>query len=226
MRERAARLVRADGAALAVTPPGLDDTALVRDVGGRQAPATRSPADLLRAVVAATPLEHWTPYGAPADVVARSVRGFERGVLHAGWAEAAARQGDARWGAAVLGAIDPAAVDGSITGVLRHLPAAVQGSAIALLARRLPPQAMASAVGQLPAPWSAELGTAVLDWLSTQPGNRGLGAAARAAGVRVPRACLRHPVAMGPLPIGAAPWWRDLAAALTVRREMHEELER
>jgi hypothetical protein len=224
MRERAARLVRADGGALAVTPPDLDDTALVRDVGGPQARAARLPADLLRAVVAATPLAHWAGCGAPGEVLARPVRGCEPRVLHAGWAEAAARERDARWGAAVLAAVDPGAVDGSITGMVRHLPAPVQGPSVAVLAAKLPPQAMASAVGQLPAPWSPELGTAVLDWLAAHPGNRGLGGAARAAGVRVPRACLRHPVATGPLPIGAAPWWRDLAATLTVRREMHEEL--
>lgn len=226
MRERAARSVRADGGAFAVIPPGLEDAALVRDVGGPQARAARLPADLLRAVVAATPLAHWAGYGAPAEVVARPVRGCEPRVLHAGWAEAASRARNAPWGAAVLSAIDPAAVDGSVTGMLRHLPAPVQGPALAVLAAKLSPPAMASAVGQLPAPWSPELGTAVLDWIATHPGNRGLGAAARAAGVRVPRACLRHPVATGPLPIGSAPWWRELAATLTVRREMHEELDR
>ncbi|GAA5120171.1 DUF5691 domain-containing protein [Pseudonocardia adelaidensis] len=224
MRERAARLVRADGDALAVTPPDLDDRALLRDVGGPQARAARQPADLLRAAVAATPLGHWAGFGAPAAVLTRPVRGCEPRVLHAGWADAAGRERDARWGAAVLPAIEPAAVDGSITNMVRRLPAAVQGPALAVLAAKLPPPAMASAVGQLPAPWPPELGTAVLDWIGTQPGNRGLGGAARAAAVRVPRACLHHPVATGPLPIGAAPWWRELAATLTVRREMHEEL--
>jgi hypothetical protein len=226
MRERAARLVRADGSALAVTPPDPGDPALVRDVGGPQARAARGPADLLRAVVAATPLEHWARAGDPADVVVRPVHGCDPHVLHSGWAEAAGRERDARWAAAVLRAVDPGAVDATITGVLARLPARVQGPAVALLAARLTPQAMAPAVGQLPAPWSPELGTAVLDWIATHPGNRGLGGAARAAGIRVPRACLRHPVATGPLPVGSAPWWRELAATLTVRREMHEELDR
>jgi hypothetical protein len=79
-------------------------------------------------------------------------------------------------------------------------------------------------VSQLPASWSPELGTAVLDWLAAHPGNRGLGAAARTAGRTVPIGCLRHPIAMAALPVGAAPWWRELAATLTFRREMHEEL--
>jgi hypothetical protein len=85
---------------------------------------------------------------------------------------------------------------------------------------------MATAVAQLPAPWTAELGTAVLDWLAAHPGNRGLGGAARAAGRVVPTRCLRHQIATAPLPFGAAPWWRELATTLTFRREMHEELDR
>jgi hypothetical protein len=224
MRERAARLVRPGGEALVVTPPDLADAALVRDVGGSQARLARSSENLLYAVVAATPLAHWAPYGAPAELLARPVTGADRRALSAGWALAAGRQQDGTWAAAVLTGADRASFDGSVTAMVRLLPAQMQGPAIAVLAATLAPQAMAPAVAALPAPWSPELGTAVLDWLAAHPGNRGLGAAARAAEVRVPRACLRHPAATGPLPIGSAPWWRELAATLTVRREMHEEL--
>jgi hypothetical protein len=151
-------------------------------------------------------------------------------VLHAGWAVAAMRQRDAGWIAAVLAALfaaaEPARIAGSVMEKVRLLPTQLQQTVVAVLAAKLPPQSMASAVAQLPAPWSPELGTAVLDWLATHPGNRGLGAAARAAGRSVPLGCLRHPIATAPLPVGAAPWWRELATTLTFRREMHEELDR
>lgn len=216
MRERAARLVRPDGQRWAVTPPDPADAALLRDAGG-----VRHPAELLRRIVAATPLDHWAQYGTPEQVVARADT-----VLRAGWTIAAGRQHDALWGAALVAALDPASVDGTVTEMVRLLPARLHGPAVAVLAARCTPQAMALAVALMPAPWTAELGSAVLDWLAAHPGNRGLGGAARTAGRSVPIACLRHLIATAPLPIGAAPWWRELATTLTFRREMHEELER
>ena len=221
MRERAGRLVRRDGDGLVVTLPDPDDPALVRDAAG-----ARQPADLLGAVVAATPLAHWAPHGTPARLLALPVTGADPRVLRTGWTTATEWQRDPDWAVAVLAAADPRTVDGTVGAMVRLLPARAHRDAVGLLARTLGPQAMAAAVSRLPAPWSGELGTAVLDWLATHPGNRGLGTAARAAAVRVPRACLRHPIATAPLPAGPAPWWRELAATLTFRREMHEELDR
>jgi hypothetical protein len=222
MRERAGRLVRRDGEGLAVTLPDSTDPALLRDTGG-----VRHPAELLHRIVGATPLGHWAQFGTPEQVLAMPVTGCDRSVLHAGWAVAAGRQRDAGWIAAVLAAVlaEPARIDGSLMEKVRLLPTQLQQKVIAALAAKLPPQSMASAVSQLPRPWSPELSTAVLDWLATHPGNRGLGAAARAAGRSVPLGCLRHPIATAPLPVGAAPWWRELATTLTFRREMHEELD-
>jgi Family of unknown function (DUF5691) len=211
MRERAGRLTLPDPAA-----PGL-----LRDTGGVQ-----QPAELVRRIVGATPLDHWARYGTPEQVLSRPVTGCDPGVLRGGWAVAAGRRRDAAWGAALLAAADPGGIDGSVTGMVRLLPAPMHRAAVAVLAAKLTPQAMASAVALLPRPWTAELGTAVLDWLAAHPGNRGLGGAARTAGRNVPLACLRHPVATAPLPAGAAPWWRELATTLTFRREMHEELDR
>jgi hypothetical protein len=220
MRERAGRLVRPDGERLAVTLPDPADPGLLRDTGG-----VRHPAELLRRIVGATPLDHWARYGTPEQVLSRPVTGCDPAVLRGGWALAAGRLRDAAWGAALLAATDPGGIDGAVTGMVRLLPAPMHRTAVAVLAAKLAPQAMASAVALLPRPWTAELGTAVLDWLAAHPGNRGLGSAARAAGRNVPRACLRHPVATAPLPVGAAPWWRELATTLTFRREMHEELD-
>ncbi|TQM10969.1 DUF5691 domain-containing protein [Pseudonocardia kunmingensis] len=214
MRERAARLVRPDGDALRVTPPDPADAALRRDLPGG--------GDLVRGVVAATPLAHWAPYGAPAQVLARPVTGADPRVLHAGWASAAGRQRDTGWVAAALDAAGPQ--DGAVAGMVRLLPPQLHRAAVSALAAKLAPPTMAAAVADLPAPWSVELGSAVLDWLATHPGDRGLGAAARAAGSTVPTPCLRHPIATAPVPVGAAPWWRALGTTLTVRREMHEEL--
>jgi hypothetical protein len=223
MRERAGRLVRRDGEGLAVTLPDPTDPALLRDTGG-----VRHPAELLQRIVGATPLDHWAQFGTPEQVLAMPVTGSDRSVLRAGWAVAAGRQRDAGWIAAVLAAVltEPARIDGSFMEKVRLLPTQLQRTVIAVLAAKLPPQSMASAVSQLPPPWSPQVGTAVLDWLATHAGNRGLGAAARAAGRSVPLGCLRHPIATAPLPVGAAPWWRELATTLTFRREMHEELDR
>jgi Family of unknown function (DUF5691) len=219
MRERAGRFVQRQGERLTVTLPDPADPALLRDTGG-----LGHPAELLRRIVGATPLDHWARYGTPEQVLARPVTGCDPRVLHGGWAVAAGRQRDAAWGAAVLAAADPASVDGSVIEMVRLLPAALHRAAVAVLAAKLSPQAMASAVALLPRPWTPELGTAVLDWLAVHPGNRGLGGAARTAGRRVPLGCLRHPIATAPLPVGAAPWWRELATTMTFRREMHEEL--
>jgi uncharacterized protein DUF5691 len=220
MRERAGRSVRRHGERLAVTLPDPADPDLLRDTG-----STGRPADLLVAIVAATPLEHWAQYGPPAQLLTLPVTGVDSGVLRLGWAVAAERQRHAEWGAALLDAVD-ANLTGPATMIVHRLPAQLHRPAVAVLAARLPPQAMASAVAQLPVPWSPELGTAVLDWLAAHPGNRGLGAAARTAGRSVPLGCLCHPIAIAALPVGAAPWWRELAATLTFRREMHEELDR
>ncbi|OZM79881.1 DUF5691 domain-containing protein [Pseudonocardia sp. MH-G8] len=214
MRERATRLVRPDGDALVVTLPDPADGAVRRDLGGD--------GDLLRGVVAATPLAHWAPHGTPAQLLARPVTGADPRVLRAGWVSAAGRQRDTGWGAAVLDAAGPD--DAAVAGVVGLLPAPLHRAAVSALAARLAPPTMAAAVAGLPGPWSAELGTAVLDWLATHPGNRVLGGAARTAGTRVPLACTRHPIATSPVPVGAAAWWRALATTLTVRREMHEEL--
>jgi hypothetical protein len=221
MRERAGLLVRPDGERWAVTLPDPADPALLRDTGG-----VRHPAELLRRIVGATPLDHWATCGTPDQVLARPVTGCDPGVLRGGWALGAGRQRDAAWGAAVLAAADPAGIDGTVTEMVRQLPATLHRPAVGVLAAKLSPQAMASAVASMPPPWSPELGTAVLDWLAAHPGNRGLGGAARTAGRTVPARCLRHPIATAPLPVGAAPWWRELATTLTFRREMHEELER
>lgn len=221
MRERAGRCVRPDGERWVVGLPDPADAALLRDTGG-----TRHPGELLRRIVGATPLDHWAPNGTPEQVLARPVTGGDPGVLRGGWTLAAGRQRDAAWGAAVLAAADAASIDGTVTEMVRLLPAALHRPAVGVLAAKLSPQAMASAVTLLPQPWSTELGTAVLDWLAAHPGNRGLGGAARAAGRTVPTGCLRHLIATAPLPVGAAPWWRELATTLTFRREMHEELDR
>jgi Family of unknown function (DUF5691) len=217
MRERAGRLVRPDRDRWVVRLPDPADAALLRDTGG-----ARHPAELLRRIVGATPLDHWAQYGTPEQLLARA----ESGALRGGWVLAAGRQRDVAWGAALLAAAEPASIDGSVVEMVRLLPARLHGPAVAVLAAKLTPQAMASTVAQLPAPWTPALGTAVLDWLAAHPGNRGLGGAARTAGRTVPTGCLRHPIATAPLPVGAAPWWRELATTLTFRREMHEELDR
>src|SRR5690606_41274557 len=101
-------------------------------------------------------------------------------------------------------------VDGAFAEMVGGLPARLHRPAVAVLAERLPPQAMTSLVGLLPVPWTPELGTAVLDWLAAHAGNRGLGAAARTPGRTAPTPRPRPPAAPAALPVSAPPRSRAL----------------
>jgi hypothetical protein len=83
---------------------------------------------------------------------------------------------------------------------------------------------MADTVGDLPRPWPVDLGFALLDWLVTAPDERVVSSAARVIARGVPPSCLNHSPSTGPLPEDTSPWRRELAATLTFRREMYEEL--
>ena len=100
MAERARALVRIGKRIDASLPEELDDAA-ARDVVITKPPqGTGERAWWLQQILAATPLAVWE--GDPAKLVRLKVADNLEAAVHAGWAEAAARQRSAEWGAALL----------------------------------------------------------------------------------------------------------------------------
>jgi hypothetical protein len=175
----------------------------------------------LRTIVAAAPLAFWTEFAPPAEVVRMTVAGCPAGVLRDSWATAALRQRDETWAQALIGA-DPG---GRTTApLLAVLGPASQAATISHLVGRLPTESFARLVHELPRPWTAELGTALLDWIVRQDDHRLVSHAAVVIARAVPAACLGHALATTRLGMDAGPWRRALTETLNFRREMYEEL--
>jgi hypothetical protein len=100
MTERARALVRTGRKIEARLPDELDDAA-ARDIVLLKPPkAVGERAWWLQQILAATPLESWD--GEPARLVRAKVSNDLEAPVHAGWSEAASRQRDAEWAAALL----------------------------------------------------------------------------------------------------------------------------
>jgi hypothetical protein len=175
----------------------------------------------LRTLVAAAPLGFWAEFGPPAEVVRMTVEGCPAGVLRDSWATAALRQHDATWAQALIGADPGGRTTPPLLGVLAP---GSQAATIGHLVSRLPVESFARLVHELPRPWSAELGTALLDWIARQDDHRLVSHAAVVIARAVPAGCLRHPLATTRLTADAGPWRRALTETLNFRREMYEEL--
>jgi hypothetical protein len=146
---------------------------------------------LLLHVVAAAPLATWVPglAGRPADLVRLEVADGWRGVLWLGWAQAALREGDRGWAAALLQHLPPGVwrgpgvrggpADGprAVAALLELLPGAERAGFVAelLLATSRATSRTTSRSEQVPAalllrsvpgPWPGELAIAVLDWFA------------------------------------------------------------
>lgn len=200
--------------------PDLADPELPRD--GVLVARGPDPHDaVLERFVAATPLAFWADFGPPSAVAGMPCKGFSRIPLDNAWATAAARQRDAGWARALLVAHPHSGHSGDLVGVLEP---AEQAAAIADLARRFDAKAVTAVVAGLPAPWSVELGTALLDWIAVQEDKRHVAHAAADIALAAPPGCLGHPLATTPPPENAATWRRSLFETLAFRREMHEEL--
>lgn len=171
---------------LVVRPPDEPDAAAVRDGVVDPAPTSRAEAATgrratwVQQVVAACPLSVWSEVGPPQDVVRLAVDDGWAPVLRAGWAAAAAREGDVAWVEALL------SVDVDVTGglgserlatMLAGLPPAERARLAVLVLdgitgrvrRREAPTDAAAAVAAVLAgcerPWPAPLVGAVLAWL-------------------------------------------------------------
>ena len=159
------------------------------------------------------------------------VEGCAPGVLQAGWAEAAIREGAvgsepddtarraAEWARelllanADLGSRGPAEL-------LRLLPPNEWASAVDVLRKSVD---VAELVGGLPVPWPAPLGRMILDQLAKVGTNRAWARLASIAARAVPPDVLDHPITREPT--GEEDTWRRrLVETLTFRREMYEEL--
>ncbi|MBB4683058.1 DUF5691 domain-containing protein [Amycolatopsis jiangsuensis] len=211
------RALRAD--ILEFTPPAPDD-ALARD-GIRVPPGPGQGAARLRAVIAATPLRFWVPFGTPGELAGMLVAGVPLNVVRESWATAALRQRDESWAQALVEAEPSGRGTAELVGVLSP---ARQAAAVAKLARGLPIETLTRLILDLPRPWPAPLGQVLLDWVAEQPDHRLVAHAAALVAQAVPPECLGHPLADVPPPGEAAPWRRAVAETLTFRREMHEEL--
>ncbi|RZQ61334.1 DUF5691 domain-containing protein [Amycolatopsis suaedae] len=199
---------------LSVREPDVLVVSLPEDDGGER---TRR----LRQLVAAAPPEVWDELAPPERLVAMDVEGCPARVLADGWTVATLRHRDPRWARALFEA-DPARPDAArLLGVMAP---ADRAEIVGRLGRQADPRAVARLVPDLPAPWTPELGTVLLDWLSTQDDHRLVAHAAVTIARAVPPESLDHPLAVEPLQPGAAPWRRALAKTLTFRREMYEEL--
>ena len=146
---------------LAVAPPESCDDAMVRD-GIRRAPPTGTgpQAWWLRQLVGSTPLAAWADLGSPAELLGWA-GGEWRDVLVGGWRDAALRQRDAGWAAALL---DHKPAEQDLAGFVRVLPPDRRAAPVTRLLRGdrtywlLPPL-----LDACPGPWPDDLTAAALD---------------------------------------------------------------
>lgn len=146
---------------LAVVPPAECTAAMVRD-GIRATPPTGTGAQAwwLRQVVAAAPLRVWADLGTPAELLGWT--GDWTDVLTGGWQDAALRQRDAGWAAALLDR-DPA--DRDLAGLVGVLPADRRPAAVVRLLRGSGgprPWLVPTLLETCPAPWPDGLAEAAL----------------------------------------------------------------
>ncbi|MGH9222734.1 MAG: DUF5691 domain-containing protein [Acidimicrobiales bacterium] len=161
MSDRARLLVQREGRSrpkLAVTLPGDLDPSTRRDgITDTREPGKGLRAGWLTQIMAATPLGLWEGHldADPAEVV--KLARDEPEVLE-GWRQAAARQGDARWAAALLDrSLDPA--------LLAVLPPADAARRLddALGSRSTPDPVLLDAMAAVPGPWPLALSHHAID---------------------------------------------------------------
>jgi len=179
---------------IAVTVPAERDAAMGRDQvpappaqAGRGTSGGRGPgAWLLTEVVAAAPLDTWTPaLGAtPGEVTGLDVADGWQPAVWLGWARAAVREGDVAWARALLAtvprpqpaarggspfAVDPADPSGPAAALLQVLPPPERAEQVAALLRERAGVTPVDLLRALPGPWDPPVPGAVLAWLAARP---------------------------------------------------------
>jgi hypothetical protein len=207
---------------LVVNLPEACDEEMLRDGVRRVPPGGARRAWWLKQLITAAPMRVWAEFSSsPAALLRMPIEGADERLVREALTGAVARQQNAAWARALLDA------DPWITGaalMITALPREQWAGAVVELARKASSSRMADTVGDLPRPWPVDLGFALLDWLVTAPDERVVSSAARVIARGVPPSCLNHSPSTGPLPEDTSPWRRELAATLTFRREMYEEL--
>ena len=122
---------------LEVTLPDADPAARRDGLDAKAQPGAGAGAALLRQLVAAAPLAAWGGHP-PADWIAAAQAGEWSAPLLAGWADAAAREGDRRWLSAVLAVLVPPKP--------APLTTRWEFDAVAAIAAALPPAVLEAAV--------------------------------------------------------------------------------
>jgi hypothetical protein len=183
MVDRVRTCVRRERGGFHVVPPTDCDEGMTRDAivaGAHPGVEVRSEgvrAHWLRQLVAATPLRYWTDLvdGSPEDVLRTPVGDGWRATLLEAWSEAAVRQADPHWAAALL----PTAGKQVRPELLSVLDPTTRSRLVAgLLARKPADAAVATALlRDCAAPWTPELATAALaDTVSRSwPASAGIG---------------------------------------------------
>lgn len=166
MRERLHACVELDGGRLEVRPPGLVDAAMQRDgVPAKPRAGSSEPAgDLrLRELIARTPLDVWLELtGRPAaDVIRMDVEPHVDAVRQ-GWWQAAVRQADPVWAAALVQAWRPGDLrqPGDLLEVLE--PAERRAITTRMLSKFPAEEAAVVWLAGCPGPWDVKLGRAAL----------------------------------------------------------------
>ncbi|HEV7654683.1 MAG TPA: DUF5691 domain-containing protein [Mycobacteriales bacterium] len=147
---------------LVVAPPETCDDAMAGDAISRTPPAgIGAQGWWLREIVSATPLPVWSALGPPAQLLGWAGDTDWRDVLVGGWQDAAIRQQDAGWAAALLDRRPPQRDWPALVGAL---PPDRRGLAVArlLAGKDTTPWLLSAVLTVCPPPWPDELGRAVL----------------------------------------------------------------
>jgi len=201
-------------------PPAFDES-MRRDCLDPNPPrGTGERAWWLRQLVEAAPL---ASYELGPELLDLRVDGYDAGQLRAALATAVVREGSARWALALL-EHGPLPVE-RIAKLVAVLPPADQAAAVAGLRKAgvRTAEQFTLVVSALPAPWPADLATAILDLLSQATIDDTWSKLASAAARATPYEVLTHPITGKP-PGEEYTWHRRLIETLTFRRAMYEEL--
>jgi Family of unknown function (DUF5691) len=222
-RQRVAASVRLAGPALEVVPPAQATAEMLADgIDPSPPPATGRQSWLLRQVVAAAPAGWWAGHTglAPADLLALSKRCAWAGALEAGWTDAAVRDADAAWIAALL---DRPLGAASIT-VFQALSDTDKDSWLA----SHPGSPLFGALELVPGPWSAPLSAAARTLVAgvarADPGRSPeVRKLLRLAALRLepPEAPALDPAEVHPRLVQS---WAGLLEVLSIRAAMRREL--
>ncbi len=202
---------------LTVTLPASFDDAMRRDgLEPGPPPGTGERAWWLRQLVESAPLSAYPDTG----LLSLRVEGYDAEQLRSALVTAVVREHSADWATALL-AYGPLPVQ-KIAELIAALPQEQQAAAVRAADLRTP-EHFTVVVRAIPAPWPADLATAVLNLLSRATVDDSWEHLAAKTAHAVPIQALTHPLVSRP-PGEEYTWRQRLIETLVFRREMYEEL--